>query len=247
MKGHPVALSPQWCDILREKTLSEGDFHHLSVLMGLYAHMNDATGLCTPRTNRLAILLGMRKEAVLQNIHSLQEHKWLNFKRVTTANKREKFDYTLHSHAHDPKALIFSAELLTSGLWAYLTPSERKVWLKLRVHSIHGGSIVPDAFSGSDEFHAPSEWIFDLLHEGWHWKDFWFVPEYVLDPEAWATQLGMVESGLALMVDPRPPGTEQWREYIRILKGKLSGVNRQESLLAVTRLVPSVKNTVKSV
>lgn len=268
MLGHPVALSPQWLEIIREKGLSDGDFRNLSLLMSLYAHRSDTTGQCNPSIDRLAIMLGMGKSGVSEGIKNLQALGWLTSRKIPTANRREKYEYTLASYSHDRGALIFSSVLLTNGLWAFLTPAERKVWLKLRAHSIHGANVVPDAFCGAEDGCSPSEDVLDSLSDGWHWSHFWFVPEYVLAPEAWAGQLSMSrrtftdaikglarlhmltptatvceegELGFVLMVDPQPPDTREWREHLNSFQARLSAPKRQQGSLAAKRLVTAIK------
>lgn len=272
MSGYLAALPSQWCEIIREKGFSDGNFRNLCILMALYAHRNAATGQCSPSVDRLAVMLGMGKSGVLEGIQNLQETRWLTYQKTPTANNREKYEYDLTSYADENGALVFSSNLLTGGLWAFLAPSERKTWLMLRAHAVHGANVVPDAFCGSDDARAPSEDILDSLSDGWHWSQFWFVPEHVLEPEAWAEQLRMTrrtftdavnglaklhmltsattvcedgEQGLVLLVDPQPPDTRAWREHVSNFHERLSGLKRKQSSTAAKRLVASVKNQQK--
>lgn len=274
MRGYPIILPPLWLETIRERGILDADFRNMCLLMGLYAHRNKATGQCSPSVDRLSIMLGMGKSGVLEGIQNLHELNWLTFRKTPTANRREKYEYELTSHLHECGALVFSSTMLTSGLWAFLTPAERKTWLKLRAHSIHGANVVPDAFYGSENGSSPSEDVSDSLNDGWHWSNFWFIAEHVIEPEGWAAQLRMTrrtftdsitglarlhmltpsatvcadgEPGLVLLVDPQPPGTRQWREHVTNFQARLSDSKRQQSSLAAKRLVAAVKKQQKKV
>ena len=271
MSGYLAALPPQWGKIIRTQGLSDGDFRNLCVLIGLCAHRNDGTGQCTPSVDRLAILLGLGKAGVLNSIQNLQNLGWLVCRKAPSSGCRERHEYTLPENPRE-SALIFPTSLLTNGLWSFLTPSERKVWLKLKAHSIHGANVVPDAFCGSDDGCVPTEDVTTFLTGGWRWHDFWFIPENVLEPDEWAAQLRMTsrtltdaikglarlqmlmpastvcpegEPGLVLLVAPQPPDTRAWREHLNKFQERLSGLKRRQSSPGAKRLMAAVKSQQK--
>lgn len=137
--GNGFTLLP-WADAIREKGFAKIPDNWLAVFPVIIAHANKKRE-AFPSYERISILAGVSKSTVSEAIDSLVSSGWIAKYSRNTASKLSQNVYklTYGTSFGSRHWIALHHDIIKSGVWGLMLPSQRKVYLLFRAFAWSGG------------------------------------------------------------------------------------------------------------
>jgi hypothetical protein len=173
--GDGFALIP-WAERFREGRMPNFPDSWIAVLPVIVAHANEDRE-AWPGYARICALAQVARKTLHDAISGLVENGWITrFSRKTGRNTHNVYRLAYGTGFESRQWIALHHDMIFSGVWGKMRPSDRKVYLMLRAFAWRGGHAIPDGFIGGD----PEERIEE--EQAGVFYDSNFLPAHVYDP-----------------------------------------------------------------
>jgi len=165
-----------WAEKFRDGRMPNFPDAWIAVLPVIAAHANENRE-AWPGYARICALAQVSRTTLNKAISGLVEKDWIaRFSRKTGKNTHNCYRLLWNTDLDSRQYIALHHDLIFSGVWGKMRPSDRKVYLMLRAFSWRGGHAIPDGFiGGSPEDHIEGEQV-GIFHNAN------FLPAHVYDP-----------------------------------------------------------------
>jgi len=185
-------IPEQWRKITGEGYNLERVIPQLGTLMAMYAHASEKTRLCTATQELVSIEVGRQKQGTAQTIDELSNAGWITKEEKRTKFSRKRYQYVMY-FGMGRRPIVYSAYMMKSGTFTYLTPTARDIYIMALANSIHPLNAIDAGFYAYGPNAALEGERDTLMVDGCKIGDFNFLPSSVLFDNQWHTRLGVTK------------------------------------------------------
>jgi hypothetical protein len=180
--GEGFALMP-WAEHFREGRMPNFPDSWIAVLPVIVAHANENREAWPAR---ICALAQVSRTTLQSAISGLVEKKWIaRFSRKTGKNTHNVYRLIYGDGFDSRHWIALHHDLIFSGVWGKMRPSDRKVYLMLRAFAWRGGHAISDGFIGD----SPEDYIEE--EQAGIFYDSNFLPAHIYDPAEFQKLSGM--------------------------------------------------------
>lgn len=182
--GDGFALIP-WAEHFREGRMPNIPDSWIAVLPVIIAHANENRE-AWPGYARICALAQVGRKTLHDAVSGLVEKKWITrFSRTAGKNTHNVYRLAYGENFDSRHWIALHHDIIFSGVWGKMRPSDRKVYLMLRAFGWRGGHAIPDGFIGCEPGDSIEEEDAGVFY------DSNFLPAHVYDPAEFQRLAGM--------------------------------------------------------
>jgi hypothetical protein len=175
----------RWAKQFREGRMQNFPDSWLAVLPAIAAHANENRE-AWPGYARICALAQVSRTTLKDAISELVENNWIaRFSRKTGRNTHNVYRLLWSIDDDSRQYIALHHDLIFSGVWGKMRPSDRRVYLALRAFAWRGGHALPDGFLGGENEENLEDEERDIF------RNANFLPAHVYDPAEFQRLAGM--------------------------------------------------------